>query len=969
MPPPFVVPSVDEYQYKFIKLDNGIRALLIHDPKADKAAAACDVRVGSMSDPDDLPGLAHFLEHMLFYSSAKYPKEDDYSKFIAEKGGKTNAYTSNESTQYHFDVAWDAFPEALDRFAQFFISPLISQDGVEREVKAVDSEHGKNLNSDSWKRLQLWRSTANKEHPFSKFSTGNIDTLLKEPGKRGVSVHERVKQFYDEHYSASLMTLAVFGRHGIEDLEDLVRKNFDSVENKNLKPAQFLPDAVTDSECGTIIRMVPEREGHAVEIQWATLSEQMYYVSAPCAYISHLLGHEGNGSVFSLLKSKGWATGLVAGEASTSFSARSFFMVRIDLTDLGHKHMPDVLALVFEYLALLQKKGVQERIWQETKALSDLKFNYRDALNPYTYVSSLAHAMQVYDIKHLLQATYNVPLTFDPSLITSVIKDLASPAKARILWSSKTFDGACNLTEQWYGTKYSIEPIPPAWMSLWSCTEDGQPIDSMLHLPEPNEFIPKELSLLDAGVDGPEITTKQPLYELWYRPEPSFKTPKAVVYLHFHLANAYTTPRSAVLTQLYVKLVNDALTELTYPAELAGLHYGLRSSTRGLLLSLGGYWSSLPHLAERIIEKVFDGNVVNHDRFLVVKEKLGKDYLNMKFEQPYQVAMYELSVAMEARRWHVNDYETVLPSVSVEDLQAYVPILFSQCKIEAYCIGNLPNDAATRIVQVAEAVLSTDSNGWRAHPIPSSMIHEARVVHLSAGKVPLIRRPGPNPANDNSAVIVAFQIGPDDIETSNPLSQLVAHIGKRDAFYQLRTVEQLGYLTFFTDFSTVTVRNLAFIIQSSTATASYLASRVEAFLPQLRKRLAELTQEEFEGHVEELAKAKLESPKRLRDIAVRDWKEIDDGTLKFNREEEEVAALRRLSRDELVQFFDHYVVNKESRRMICAWVLGNKSDEEGKGEANGDTLQHSNTYLPENVDLVDDIFDWKRVQGLYKAAK
>ena len=40
------------------------------------------VRVGSLSDPKDLPGLAHFLEHMLFYSNEKYPEEDAYSKFI-----------------------------------------------------------------------------------------------------------------------------------------------------------------------------------------------------------------------------------------------------------------------------------------------------------------------------------------------------------------------------------------------------------------------------------------------------------------------------------------------------------------------------------------------------------------------------------------------------------------------------------------------------------------------------------------------------------------------------------------------------------------------------------------------------------------------------------------------------------------------------------------------------------------------
>ena len=58
----------------------------------------------------------------------------------SEHGGHTNACTSSEDTNYHFEVNWEALEDGLDRFAQFFISPLISADGVDREVKAVDSE-------------------------------------------------------------------------------------------------------------------------------------------------------------------------------------------------------------------------------------------------------------------------------------------------------------------------------------------------------------------------------------------------------------------------------------------------------------------------------------------------------------------------------------------------------------------------------------------------------------------------------------------------------------------------------------------------------------------------------------------------------------------------------------------------------------------------------------------------------------
>jgi secreted Zn-dependent insulinase-like peptidase len=67
---------------------------------------------------------------MLFYASEKYPEEDSYSKYITEHGGSTNAYTSSEDTNYHFDINTDSFYEALDRltsicFLFFFISCLL----------------------------------------------------------------------------------------------------------------------------------------------------------------------------------------------------------------------------------------------------------------------------------------------------------------------------------------------------------------------------------------------------------------------------------------------------------------------------------------------------------------------------------------------------------------------------------------------------------------------------------------------------------------------------------------------------------------------------------------------------------------------------------------------------------------------------------------------------------------------------
>ena len=72
--------------------------------------------MGYLSDPPAIPGLAHFLEHMLFMGTTKYPKEDEYESYLSKHGGSSNAYTSMENTNYFFDVSVDHFEGALDRY-------------------------------------------------------------------------------------------------------------------------------------------------------------------------------------------------------------------------------------------------------------------------------------------------------------------------------------------------------------------------------------------------------------------------------------------------------------------------------------------------------------------------------------------------------------------------------------------------------------------------------------------------------------------------------------------------------------------------------------------------------------------------------------------------------------------------------------------------------------------------------------
>ena len=167
--------SLDDRNYKIFTLPNKLKVIIVSDINTDKAAASLQVNVGQFDDT--LPGIAHFLEHMLFMGTKKYPDENSYSSFLSMNGGNSNAYTANEHTNYHFNVKHDKLDEALDRFCSFFISPLLTQSATDRELNAVHNEYCKNLNSDVWRKYFLLKSHASKNSPFSKFGSGNMETL------------------------------------------------------------------------------------------------------------------------------------------------------------------------------------------------------------------------------------------------------------------------------------------------------------------------------------------------------------------------------------------------------------------------------------------------------------------------------------------------------------------------------------------------------------------------------------------------------------------------------------------------------------------------------------------------------------------------------------------------------------------------------------------------------------------------
>lgn len=159
-----------------------------------------------------------------------------------------------DSTNYYFQVGHEFLEPALDRFSQFFIAPLFLADCTDRELNAVDSEHKKNLQSDTWRLFQLDKSLSSPSYPYNTFGTGNLVSLKEEPTAKGLDVRQAFMNFHETYYSANLMKLVVLGRESLDQLEQWVVDKFSSVKNKSLKPPEFKGKPFTEKELQVISR-------------------------------------------------------------------------------------------------------------------------------------------------------------------------------------------------------------------------------------------------------------------------------------------------------------------------------------------------------------------------------------------------------------------------------------------------------------------------------------------------------------------------------------------------------------------------------------------------------------------------------------------------------------------------------------------------------------------------------------------
>ncbi|CAI9736365.1 insulin-degrading enzyme-like [Octopus vulgaris] len=905
----FIKSEGDKRKYRGLEVSNGMKILLISDPETDKSAAAIDVHIGDMCDPKDLPGLAHFCEHMLFLGTTKYPQENEYSKFVTNHGGTYNASTSPEHTNFHFEVNPPGLQGALDRFAQFFISPLFTPSATEREVNAVNSEHNKNIQDDNWRLQQLERTVSDPSHDYCRFGTGNKDTLETKAKDRGVDTRDELLRFHEKYYSSNIMTLAVLGKESLDELTAMVLPLFDKVVNKNVEIPVWNEHPCGCEQVKTRVITVPVKDLRNLAIVWPIPDIQAYYKSNPGFYLAHLLGHEGRNSLHAELKAKGWVNTLYV-YIKSRVHGFMFFTLAVDLTEDGMDHVNDIVTLTFQYLNMLRKEGPQEWIFKEFQSLSNMTFRFKDKENPRNYVVHLTDNLQTFEMTDVLCGE-DIWREYRPDLINEILA-LLIPETVRIFVIAKSFDGKTDQKEHYYGTDYKVEKIEESVLETWRNCETHE----NLQLPIPNEFIPTNFEIFKREKDSsplPEIIKDSTMSRLWFKQDDKFLLPKAYLSFEFRSLLANVDPVHTNMTVLFLSAFRDALNEYTYHAEIAGLFYSLDITSYGLGLYVQGYNDKQSVLLKKIMEK-FLNFTVDPKRFAILKESYSRTLSNFAAEQPHQHTMYYLTILMTEQMWTKTQLLEAVEDITCDDLQAFIPLLLSKMYIEGLVYGNTSQEKALDLLNMIEDMLLEKS----VKPLPHSQQRFYREHQLLDGDHYLYKVT--QDVWSSSAVGIYLQTGVQSTQ-SNMILELFCQVIKEFCFTVLRTQEQLGYLVHSGIRRSRGVQGMLLMVQTDHS-ADHAEGRMEAFLHSVKNYLDNLTEDDVSVNIQGWAGKRLEAPKELLTQNYKYWVEITSQQYNFDRDNIEVEYLKTLTKSDLINFYNTTVAyDAISRHKLTVHVV------------------------------------------------
>lgn len=877
-----VIPKNEKRKIDVGVLDNFLKYSIIHDDNDDKSYVAVAVNTGSEMDPENYQGLAHFLEHMLFLGSKKFPGEKDFEEKVKMNGGMTNAYTSGNTTVYYLSILHEGLEEILEMFAQFFINPLFNEGSVNREVNAVNSEHEKNIQDDLWRIYRFKSILSNPDHPIYNFSTGSLETLQKE------DIREKMIQFYRQFYCANNIAISISSNKSIDETKQLIDKYFSVIESKDeMKQKELYLEKVRttpvlkENTKGKWFQLIPIKDLKVLTYYWIIPSEIINYQSKNWGIISYVMGNNGTNSFIDHLKKKGYLKGFdVDIENYMTFTA---FTVSVFCTKNGMENINYVNTMLNKYLQQLKQFTNWDVIANDYQQIAKTKYNFGSKESSMSLVLEFVESMFKYPLNEIYSAPFLVS-QLQHQKIPNLLENFLNPNKAVKILLSKNIDESKKLQqEKFYGLKYcEISPLVMDSNLNFNFEFIGK-----------NEFLPDKIVHHDLKQTVPIKLNKS--YELWYGSEGRFNEPVGYGLVQLYSATLVNTPKNYLLTNILLKLIDKNLVSKIYLASICGYNYNLSLAMlkNSIIISVTGfnsnYMTFLNYILTLFFEKqTFDDVLIQTEIDEMLIELKNRDKLN-----PIQYGDYILNKDSFRNSYDNNLLITKLKQIEINDVNEYYQNFLEKYSVLAFFYGNLKKEDLDQFTFFE----NHQNNGF---------IMEKEKI----SKTDLIVN-HPNKNEKNNLVKFIYPMGEFNPKM-NVLITLFTIIFENEFYDFCRTKNQLGYIVGMT----VSRLGQTYILEQTVQSLfpeEKIIQVINQFNGNIVKLFDEMTSDEFIKWKESLTNLYLEKDTDTSSVNARYISEILRRTFLFDRHEILAKLVKQIRKEELISFYQEYIIKNKKR--------------------------------------------------------
>ena len=798
---------------------------------------------------------------------------------MLKHGGDTNAYTEVDRTTYYFDIEAEHLPEALDRFAQFFISPRFDPDYIQREKHAVQAEYQMQLKADEWRSYALHKQFVNPEHPWSRFDWGSLESL------RTVGDAE-ARAFFWANYSADTMTLAVLGDADLDALETLVEERFGGVVNRRLGRKPTNPPLYEGVALPVGYAWQSVSQTRTLSFRFPVPANRPHYRSKPGVFLSQLVGHQGSGSLHHVLSSRGWIDDL----AATSFDADDWngtFDIDITLTEAGKSRVEEIVDLTYAWIDLIRREGIEDWRYREEARLAELAFRFLEEIAPLEAVVAGAEALLHYAPEDVLRANYLLE-SFDEQLIRHYLDRLV-PANSIVGISGPDIEG---------------DRVEPTFNVPWRLGPPLRPddVEAPLALPEPNPFLPDDVELVfePQAPELPVLLDTDTDVEVWHALDTEFRIPVAFVNLDLRTAEPFDAD-DVVMATLHAQLVEHVLNPRAYMARMAGLYTEVEATAARFRLSVGGFHDKLAILFDEVLATFIDADAeIDGPTFAAARSELAKAYANLRLARPYQQVEDALHRLVHPDYQPLDALFQATARATPAALAAWRRERLSDLGATLFAYGNMREDDARAVAASAQrrlAIVERPHGPPRARRIVGDRRYERPVHH------------------DDATYLLYIQ-GMSDAVAERARIGLIARMLTARYFTALRTERQLGYIVNAWDSPIARHAGLAFTVQASSVGVAEIEALTQRFLEDQRSWFRALSTDEFEAYKEGyLAPLERASDLNHRDRIARLQDDLAYRTLTFDSRRQLRDAVASLEAAEIADAYEALIDPERGNRL------------------------------------------------------